>query len=154
MQFLREYAVSIITVSVLCVIFEIILPKKTYGKYISVITGLICMMIIISPVKHLFGDFEMFVLEGEKLQSEMKEADFGYISKEFKKRLEEKIEETVKEKTGEKIKSEICLELTDRGEILSVKEAKIFPYSEKNAKIVENEFDITVSNERGRGNGD
>ena len=146
MEFIRQYAVSIITVSVLSVIFEIILPPKRYGKYISVITGLICMMVILSPVRQLFGDFEMFVIEGNALQSEIKnEADFNLVASEFKKRLEEKIEQTAKIKTGEEIKAQVELELTEKGEILNIKEAKIFPYSEKCAKIIKDEFDITVN---------
>ena len=144
MDFLREYAVNIVTVSVLAVIFEIIMPSKIYKKYISVIIGFIVMMVIISPVKGIFGsDFETFTIDsGAETQNEFSENTNLLVSKEFKRRLEEEIEKEIKKTFNKETDCKVKLSVNEKGEIIEIDKVLINPYDLEIVNLVNSVFGI------------
>lgn len=144
MQFLREYAVSIITVSVLSVIFEIILPPKNYKKYISMVIGLVVMMVIISPIKGVFGDFEEFVISDKNIfdAKVIKTNQNNLVVTEFKKRLTEEIQKSLKEEIGVQCNCTLEIKVSENGEIEGISAIYLMPYTAELADFVSGKFGI------------
>ena len=140
---LKEYAISIVTVSILAVIFEIILPPKNYRKYISVIIGLVVMMVIISPLGNFFGSVNEFVMEIPEINAEnSNENSNALVAEEFCRRLEKKIEETVLSELSTESECRIVLKLNEKSEIEEIAEVKINPMTEEIALLINEKFAI------------
>ena len=53
MNYLKEYASNIVIISVLSTVFEIIIPEGKNKKIASVVIGLVVMLTIMEPLKHI-----------------------------------------------------------------------------------------------------
>lgn len=140
---LKEYAISIICVSILSVMLEIILPPKNYRKYISVIIGLVIMMVIISPLKNLFQNLGNTFFEIPETNYEITPFNSNsLVADEFCRRLEEKITQEVLKNLNTELECRVYLSLSEKFEIEAIKALKINPLTEETANFISKNFDI------------
>ena len=55
---MREYIMTLMTMSVVCGIIGVLSPKEDIGKYISLVCGICALVIIISPITELLRKAE------------------------------------------------------------------------------------------------
>ena len=143
MSFFSEYAVSITVMSVLAVILEMLLPEKNFGKYVSVIIGLVVMMVIISPVSRLICASDTFVLpEAEEKAAVPEQSARQKVAELFAKRLSEKISAEAFNALGVQISCEVQTEVNEKSEITDIKSIRTEPSDEKIKKFISETFGV------------
>lgn len=143
MDFLRDYTISIVMVSVLSVLLEIIMPPENYKKYIRMALGLLVMMVIISPVKKLFDEdfsFDLNMDSGYSLSQTPHKNQM--VIAVFKKRLEEEIEKEILNTKKVKCRAEVNLSVNENGEITEISGVKIEPFFDGAKELIEDKFGI------------
>lgn len=120
---MREYIISILAASVLSGISSIASPQKQ-RKYVSIISGLVILCVIVAPFKKIDFDkllisFEMpqitnEIQYGEEYRSEM-------IKNEITDRINSDIEERVRNEFGKDIQAYADIGVNDEGKITGVK---------------------------------
>lgn len=138
MEFLNEYAISIITVSVLGILLESILPEGSNKKYISVLIGLLIMLVILNPLTKLPHYGETFSIPHLTLT----DADLtlpkskSYIADTFEKKLSLSITETIRSAFGKTVNCRVRCEVNEGGQITRIAQIHVDPYDhEIGAKI-------------------
>lgn len=143
MDFLRDYTISIVMVSVLSVLLEIIMPPENYKKYIRMALGLLVMMVIISPVKKLFKEEFSFDLNmGSGYSVSQTPPKNQMIIEVFKKRLEEEIEKEILSTKKIESQAEVNLSVNENGEITEISGVKIEPFFDGVKELLEDKFGI------------
>lgn len=145
MLFLREYAVNIIVISILAILFEIILPKTSQKKYINVVIGLVVMMVIIAPLTKLPHYKETFVIPNIRLDDYSVGTVEGdnLIVKEFEKKLALKINEAVHQKFGTVVDTKIQVNVDEKGEIIDINTVNLSPTNHEITTYVSETFGIS-----------
>ncbi len=105
MTFIREYALSIITVVLFSVLLEIMMPSSNFKKYIKLVAGLLVMFVLIRPVVKLPAleqtlevfniSTEAFVSQSKAVQQQIAKAQEEQIGSRFTKSLEQKIQDDI-----------------------------------------------------------
>ena len=120
---MKQYIISILGVTVLCTLTQLITPSNRQ-KYIKIITGMIILSTIASPILkikniNLFSDFSLEQSEiNENLQTEL-------VAKELKKQVEDDIEKRILDEFSKKSEAEVKVGISDTGEITGISEIKI-----------------------------
>ena len=120
---MKQYIISILGVTVLCTLPQLITPSN-HQKYIKIITGMIILSTIASPILkikniNLFSDFSLEQSEiNENLQTEL-------VAKELKKQVEDDIEKRILDEFSKKSEAEVRVGVSDTGEITGISEIKI-----------------------------
>ena len=143
MDFLRDYTISIVMVSVLSVLLEIIMPPENYKKYIRMALGLLVVMVIISPVKKLFKEeFSVDLNMGSGYSASQTPPKNQMIIEVFKKRLEEEIEKEILSTKKIESQAEVNLSVNENGEITEISGVKIEPFFDGVKELLEDKFGI------------
>lgn len=133
MGFLKEYAISIIVVSVLAILFENLLPQTSHKKYINVVIGLVVMLVIVSPLTKLPHYKEAFSLPFPKLDdSNFSQPDQkNLVAAEFEKRLALKLGEEIHSKFGSSPEIRVTSEVGEDGTVTGVRGVQISPVNDE-----------------------
>ncbi|WP_034429947.1 stage III sporulation protein AF [Caldisalinibacter kiritimatiensis] len=110
MDFLKNWAVNIVILTVFVALLEIILPSSTMKKYIRVIIGFLIIIVIINPFIKLFDNYikiekEVFanLTKGGEFDKKTKSSFISEnnerILKLYKQNLKRSIEETLRKRT-------------------------------------------------------
>lgn len=101
------------------------LAPETWRKYVRIITGLVLIICILSPIKSLvgadlFGDFDIKAVSGVegKTQTEL-------VAEELSERVEADIAERLKKEFGIRAKARVKISINDKSEITGVKEIRV-----------------------------
>ena len=129
MDFLTEWVTNIIIFILLATVMDMLLPNSSFQKYTKIVTGLILIAIILSPVLKLFSaDFETAIAaigqfnsqEDEKIKNsiefqkkEIQASQHAYILQTMAVQLETAAEEELMEQQGMEI-ANIELEVNDQ----------------------------------------
>lgn len=109
MELLKEWIMSIVSVVIFVTILEIILPEGSIKKYVKLATGLLIMVIVISPILKLLNS-EVDLSEKVSLYSESissyENVDVAKAQKDFKEKTKHTFIESLKESMSKQIKSE------------------------------------------------
>lgn len=116
-NFMREYILKITGAAILAVFVDLLSPNS-WRKYLSIVSGIIILSVIISPVAELknidilSGYSENKVIEGEgnRIYSDM-------LEKEFSKRIADDIRERVHEEFSKDVSVETMVEVNEKGNI-------------------------------------
>ncbi|UQD52700.1 stage III sporulation protein AF [Bacillus methanolicus] len=143
MDFLKEWITNIILFILLATVIEMLLPNSNLQKYTKIVTGLLLIAIILTPVLKLFSkDFEtvlasvaLFENPGEKNmenQIEMKKKEIqasqqAYILKQMAVKLEKDAEEELMEQYG--------LEITKIDFLVNKNDKRAFPENLAKLKV-------------------
>lgn len=129
MDFLKEWVTNIIIFILLATVLDMLLPNSSFQKYTKIVTGLILIAIILSPVMKLFNtDFETAIAsigqyngqEDEKIKNsiefqkrEIQASQHAYILQTMAVQLKTAAEEELMEQQGMEI-ANIELEVNDQ----------------------------------------
>lgn len=144
MQFLKEYAASVIIVSLLALLFESILPDGNHKKYITMVIGLLVMLVILKPLTHLPHYNDVFSLPALYLS----EADFSppavkpYLAGQFEKNLALSIGESLHETFGTTVRCRVTCRVNELGQIEAIQSVQLMPYSKETATYIAREYGI------------
>lgn len=143
MDFLKEWITNIILFILLATVIDMLLPNSNLQKYTKIVTGLLLIAIILTPVLKLFSkDFEtvlasvaLFENPGEKNmenQIEMKKKEIqasqqAYILKQMAVKLEKDAEEELMEQYG--------LEITKIDFLVNKNDKRAFPENLAKLKV-------------------
>ena len=115
---MKSYIVSIAGGALLAVFADIFSPSG-WKKYISIVTGIILITIIMTPIANLkkidilsaYSEFnDNAISDGERIYSDM-------LKKEFSERLAVDIKERIKSEFGKDVSVEVVVEMNDSGGI-------------------------------------
>ncbi|MCX7747497.1 MAG: stage III sporulation protein AF [Clostridia bacterium] len=148
-EFLKGWVLNIVTVVMLVVLLEILIPSGKFKKYINLVTGFILIITIINPFLSFFRNKtelkELQFVTSSKLEREtieqnskvLKQKQMKQITAVYKSKIINQIEESVKEASGYKgaeAEVEINEDYTSKnfGEVKKVY-LKLTPKDTKNA---------------------
>ena len=129
---MKDYIITILGAAVLCGSAHILTPQS-WVKYVKIITGLVILSVIASPLTTLFhiNIFSDFSVEesyiNENIQTEA-------IAKELKMRVEQDINERIQAEFSHKAESEVVISVNEEYEITGVSHIKIITNADK-AKV-------------------
>jgi stage III sporulation protein AF len=129
MDFIKEWVTNIIIFILLATVLDMLMPNSSFQKYTKIVTGLILIAIILSPVMKLFtSDFESAIasmsqfssLEDENIKNsiefkkkEIQASQHAYILETMAVQLKTAAEEELMEQQGMEI-ANIELEVNDQ----------------------------------------
>lgn len=121
---MRAYILTIIGATLLSAYASNLAPES-WRKYVKIITGLVLIICILSPVRTLvrtdwFEDFDISQISGVegKTQTEL-------ISEELAERVEDDIEARLKNEFNIDVLASVKISVNDKGEITGVKEIRV-----------------------------
>ncbi len=131
MDYISEYAVSIIVVSVLAVLLENILPGGSSKKYINVMIGLLVMLVILSPLTRLPHYSETFAVPELRLDDKdlSAAAPQSYIADNFQRNLALAISEDIYSSYNTAVNCRVACTVNEDGQITGVRRVQLEPYS-------------------------
>jgi len=120
---MKAYMMTVIGSAVLCAVVLIMSPEK-WKKYIKVVTGMMIMSVIISPVAELRGmdlfmDYEFSDEVDVNLQKKT-------VKAELEKRIEEDIKLRISDEFGITVSPEVTVGVNENFEITGVEEIKLW----------------------------
>ena len=117
---MKEYLMNIAGAIIITVFAEVMLPDK-WSKYVKIITGLIIISAIASPVKDKINfDIKAFFDEGEQYVKTGEEYSAGLIKTELEKRINEDCAYRIMEEYKKDITVTTKVEINDKNEITGV----------------------------------
>lgn len=133
MNFVKEYVTSIITVSILAVLLENILPGDGNKKYIRVVIGLLVMLVILRPLTSLPHYKEVFALPYTHIDdSALSPPDIKpYIAESFEKKLALRLEEAIYQAFQTAVSCRVTCHVNEDGQITGVSAIHVQPYSKE-----------------------
>lgn len=109
MEILKQWIMSIVCVVIFVTILEIILPEGSIKKYVKFATGLLIMVIVISPIIKLFNSdanlSEQIDFYSNSISS-YENVDVAKAQKDFKEKTKQTFIEGLKESMEKQIKNE------------------------------------------------
>lgn len=125
-EYLKIVVTSVVLISGLSVFF----PEDSFGKYANLLSGIIVMSILLTPVLNKDGDF----FQGLPEVKELEISKTRYLMDEFEKELSIKIENMLYDSTGKQFSATVYAE-TD-GEVVEIQWVELAPFSEYYASVV------------------
>lgn len=117
---MKSYLMSITGAVLISVFSNVILPEK-WNKYIKVITGLIIISTIVSPLKISWDfDFNKQFKMPQNIEKTSEEYSLQLIKQELKKRVDEDIKKRIKEEFSKDITANCDIGVNANGEITGV----------------------------------
>ena len=143
MESLREYALNIVAVSIVAIVFENIMPEQKYKKYVSSIIGIIVMMSILKPIS-TFSDFrgKMLSLPQFKYSYDYLENE-NFVLKQFESDLSKKIEIDVSEKFNKNIAVSITAKADESGNVTAIESVGIVGGDDEVSKYISENYGIS-----------
>ena len=114
LEFLKAWAINIVTIVLFVVMIEILLPRSKMKKYVSLLTSTILMIAIINPIIGLFGqkfDFSLSQMstarnldkrEIENASKLLEEEQIKQTIELYRNRITEQISQSAREVEGVK----------------------------------------------------
>jgi stage III sporulation protein AF len=156
MQFLTEWVTNIIIFVLLATVIDMLLPNSSFQKYTKIVTGLLLIAIILTPVLKLISkDFEtalanipIFEDSGEKKMENLIDLKKREIQASSHAYILEQMAVQLKQDTSEELMGQYGLEIENIKFSIDEKSEKTFPenlqkvivqlrQSEEEAKVVE-----------------
>lgn len=144
MEFIKEYAVSIMTVSVLAVLLENILPNDSNKKYIHVIIGLLIMLVILNPLTKLPHYNDTFSIPNLHIGDNQLniQTNTSYLTNSFQKNMAYAIMEDCHEHFGTPLSCHVYADENQEGEIIGIKQIVISPYAQETARYIATTYGV------------
>lgn len=125
---MREYIIMIVSAALLSSFAEIVSPDN-WRKYIKIVTGLIVLAVIITPILNLRDiDLLSSFAVSEQMQEMEEENQRETIKEELKKRVEQDIKDRVESEFSKVVEAEVEIGVNSSDEIVGVD--KIYVYSD------------------------
>ncbi len=122
---MKEYLMRIIGAVLICVFADMLLEEK-WSKYIKIITGLIIISAISTPLqKPLNLDFKEYFNETKKLEADGTQYSLVLIREELEKSLENDINSRFIEEFNQDIKAQVDVSLNDENKISGVEKINL-----------------------------
>lgn len=122
---MKEYLMRIIGAVLICVFADMLLTEK-WSKYIKIITGLIIISAISSPIqKPLKLDFKKYFNETKQFETDGIKYSVELIKKELEKTLENDINKRFIDEFKQDIKAEVEVSLNDENKISGVEKINL-----------------------------
>ena len=122
---MRNYLMNIAGAIIITVFAEIMLPDK-WSKYVKIITGIIIISAIASPVKDKINfDISAFVDEGEKYVKAGEEYSNELILSELEKNINSDCKQRIYEEFGVDAEVVCKIEVNEENEIVGVLEMRL-----------------------------
>ncbi len=145
MSFMKEYASSILIVSILSILLESILPEGNHKKYIRVIIGLLVMLVILNPLKKLPHYSDSFYMPHLRLGDNELSYSSGkpYIALSFEKNLSQAISEDVYKKFSKVIACRVYTSVNQEGQITGIEKITVEPFETTVSEYIESTYGLT-----------
>lgn len=142
MTFIRDYAVSIILVSVLALLFESIAPLGKDKKYLGIAIGLLMMLVILNPLTKLPHYAETFALPRLRIDdSALQIQDASpLVARQFERKLALTICEDVHQTYGQTVSVRVYCDVNDTGQINAVTSLHLTPFSKDIAAYIAQKY--------------
>ena len=132
-EYLKTIVASVFAVGIISVLFS----KDGFGKYVGVLSSIIVITIIASPIinnsqKNL--DFEALDIEELEFNTN------SYIMEEFEKELSEKVSDKLKSATGIEFSVTVYANKTD--EVVEIEKIEIAPYSKEYVTVISEYLEV------------
>lgn len=122
---MKIYLMKIVGAVLICVFTDIALPEK-WSKYIKIITGLIIISTIASPLeKPLNLNFKEYFKASEKLEQTGEEYQISLIKKEFEKNVSNDIKNRIYDEFKKEISADVVVSLNDENKISGIKKIEL-----------------------------
>lgn len=132
---MKGYLMQIVGAVLICVFADIVLPDK-WSKYVKIITGLIIISTIASPLeKPLNFNFNKYFRESEKLEIDGEEYQRLLIKKELETNIATDIKTRISDEFNTDINADVEIEINDEDKISGID--KISLRGNINQKIVD-----------------
>ena len=122
---MKIYLMKIIGAVLICVFTDIALPEK-WSKYIKIITGLIIISTIASPLeKPLNLNFKESFRVSEKLEQTGEEYQISLIKEEFEKNISNDIRNRIYDEFKKEISADVIVSLNEENKISGIKKIEL-----------------------------
>ncbi len=144
MDFIKEYTCSIVTVSILSILLENILPADNSKKYVHVLIGLLVMLVIMNPLTKLPHYSESFTFPHLNIDDStlsLPEAN-NYLVQNFQRNLSATITKDVYDTHQKAIECRVIADSNEQGEIIGIKRVTIMPYTPEIATYITEKYGL------------
>ncbi len=144
MEFIKEYTCSIITVSILSILLENILPADKSKKHIHVLIGLLVMLVIMKPLTKLPHYSENFTFPNLYLNDAvliLPETE-NYLVQTFQRNLAASITQDIYNTHHQVIECQVTADTNEQGEMIGVKRVVIRPYTPEVAAYITEKYGL------------
>lgn len=128
---MREYLKTVVSCVLAVGIITTLLPRGSFSKYASLLSGIIVMAVVISPF--ISGGDKRIEFEDINIE-EIEINTNSYIMEEYEKELAKNIEKMLKEKTD--IDFSVTVRAKKKDDIIEIKEIEITPYTSKYSSLI------------------
>jgi len=126
-----EYIKTIVSAVLAVGIISVLLPRDSFSKYVNLLSGIIVMAVIVSPVLSLGNEnFNISRIDVEELEFNTN----SYIMEEYEKELSKNIKEMLKSKVN--IDFSVSVRADKKENVIDIKEIEIAPYSPEYAALI------------------
>ncbi len=117
---MKSYLMNIIGAVLICVFTDIVLPDK-WSKYIKIITGLIIITAIASPLENKLNlDFSEHIDQAQKFQSNGEEYTALLIKEELENTIKTDIEQRILDEFDKEIECNVSVGLNSENKISGI----------------------------------
>ena len=132
------------TVSVLSVLLENVLPNDSNKKYIHIIIGLLVMLVILNPLTKLPHYNETFAIPHQYIgNNQLNITDTtSHLTNSFQKNLAQAIMEDCHNTLHITVSCRVFAEENQAGEIIGIKQIILSPYTQDSAQYIASKYGI------------
>lgn len=142
---MKSFLMRIVGAVLINIFTDIALPPK-WSKYTKIITGLIIISAIFTPLEKIFDiEFDDFFKAPDSLFTSADDYSVSLIKSELEARIEADIAERMKEEFDAEIAAEASVSLNEENKISGIKSIKLI--GEVNQKILERIYEIYAPEE-------
>lgn len=117
---MKGYLMSIVGAVLICVFTEIALPEK-WGKYIKIITGLIIITTIASPLERTFKlNFDEYFDTPQEIRINAQDYTINMIKKELENTVANDIKQRMSDEFNEDISADVYVSLNEENKISGI----------------------------------
>lgn len=142
MQFLNEYAVSIVVASLVAILLDTLLPAGNSKKYMGILIGLFVMLIILNPLTKLPHYKQMFLITEKPHLADSIPEPFPYVAEMFEDKLAQTMQNDIKDSLDINITCRVFCYTNKQGQIVSIRRVTLSPYLDKAAAYLSQKYDI------------
>jgi len=126
-----EYIKTVVSAVLAVGIISALLPRNDFLKYVNLLSGIIVMAVVVSPLISL-GDKELDISfpDAEKININTN----SYIMEEYEKELAKNIKEMLNEKTN--VDFSVSVRADKKEDVIEIKEIEIAPFSDEYKALV------------------
>ena len=118
---MKAYLMRIVGAVLISIFTEIALPEK-WGKYTKIITGIIIIAAIVSPVENAFNiDLKKHFNTPEKLEINAEEYSISLIKEEFEKTVANDIKQRMSDEFNKDIIAEVSVRINEENKISGIR---------------------------------